>query len=253
MLVNCVNWQDLTKEQLKEHIDIAQATTNKALKKIKEQADENAKLKHRLDIEAQDKEIAFAVEVSRGVSIQAGEEITKLQAEAEQLKQQLDEARAMVALLTDTLEKINRYFQAPDHTGIDNVDRKRLDEYHTFCCQYHNALDHSKETAQAFIADVQRKAVEEEHSKLLKRVNLALEEFYPDYHFRFFNNSLNLTGEYYGRGQLEGLAVGLWVIMQDQMDKITDSNHRAFIEVWGGDRWAITVQQPENESGVSDV
>ncbi len=70
---------------------------------------------------------------------------------------------------------------------------------------------------------------------IVQRVTQALKRFYPDYYQRFHQPSM--TGEYYGRGQLEGLAVGLWVALDGDLSMIDNPEWHAYLDVWGGDRW----------------
>lgn len=75
----------------------------------------------------------------------------------------------------------------------------------------------------------------EEEKETIERVSFALKHFYSEHNGRFESGSV--SGEYYGRGGLEGLAVGIYAVLGRIPDWITDKALRAYLEIWGADRF----------------
>lgn len=88
----------------------------------------------------------------------------------------------------------------------------------------------------------------------VERFLKVLRHFYPIHNQRFESTvpgSYQFTGEYYGRGGLEGLASGLAVAREfmtpeeqaELMDKM-DNKEKAYLEVWGEDRLSEMGREP---------
>lgn len=166
---------------------------------------------------------------------------------------QLDTERGRVAMLESALE-----FYADDNnwkTGYledpNNGESKWIayDSQSDGCCyeccggcNYITSHDTGFKARQALQANAsdwleQQKAaaVAVERERALERAKQALSLFHKEYLARFMSGSN--TGEYYGRGQLEGLAIGLWVALNGDLSGIDDKEWNAYIDIWGGDRW----------------
>lgn len=88
----------------------------------------------------------------------------------------------------------------------------------------------------------------------VERFLKTLRHFYPEHNRRFESGRPGyLVGEYYGRGGLEGLSVGLSIAQEfmspEEQEALKDKltlAEKAYLEVWGGDRVA-EMDNPKQE------